>query len=83
MVCSLLLMCAVLKTLHCVKRILNEEECRSVGKSGLWWDELAVALAVKPPGVVQETVGVLEVYKGQMWCGITARRIRSKFCYLE
>ena len=52
-------MCAVLESLHLDKHILNEEECRSVGKAGVWWnDELAVVIAVKPPGVVQETLCV-------------------------
>ena len=62
--CCLLLVCAVLKTLHYVKHILNEEECRSVGKAWFSWeDELVVVIAVKPPGAVQETLGVLEEYK--------------------
>ena len=79
--CSLLLVYAVLKTLHFVKSILNEEECRSVGEAGLQWrDELAVVLATKPPGVVQESLGVLEGYKKQWWCGIAAERIQSKLC---
>ena len=74
-------MFAVLKTLHCVKHILNEEECRSVGKGGLWWDdELAVVMAAKPPGVVQETLGVLEEYKGDVWCDSATERIKSTLC---
>ena len=79
--CSLLLVCAVLKTLHSMKNILDEEECRSVGEAGIWWDdELAVILATKPPGVVQESLGVLEEYRGQFWRGIPAKRIKSKLC---
>ena len=79
--CSLLLVCAVLKTLHSVKSILNEEQCRSVGEAGYWWDdELAVILATKPPSVLQEALGVLEGYKEQRWCGIAAERIKSKLC---
>ena len=75
--CCLLLVCAVLKTLHTVKHILNEEECRSVGKAGYWWnDKLAVVIAVKPPGAVQETLGVLEEYKAE-YC---AKGIKSKLC---
>ena len=79
--CCLLLVCAVLKTLHSVKHILNEEECRSVGKARDWWDdELAVVIAVKPPGAVQETLGVLEEYK-RMYCyDRAAERIKSKLC---
>ena len=73
--CCLLLVCAVLKTLHCVKHILNEEECRSVGKARYWWDELAVVIVVK--GAVQETLGVQ--YKGY-WYDRTAEGIKSKLC---
>ena len=73
-------MCAVLKTLHCVKHILNEEECRSVGKAGLWWnDELPVVIVVK--GAVQETLGVLEEYKEHWWYDGVAKGIKSKLCF--
>ena len=79
--CCLLLVCAVLNTLHTVKHILNEEECRSVGKAGEWWDdELAVVIAVKPPGAVQETLGVLEEYKRKYWYDRAAKGIKSKLC---
>ena len=79
--CCLLLVCAALNTLHSVKHILNEEECRSVGKAGDWWnDELAVVIAVKPPGAVQETLGVLEEYKGDWWYDRAAEGIKSKLC---
>ena len=78
--CCLLLVCAVLKTLHSVKHILNEEECRSVGKAGEWWDDLAVVIAVKPPGAVQETLGVLEEYKGRISYDRAAKGIKSKLC---
>ena len=72
-------MCAVLNTLHSVKHILNEEECRSVGKAGVWWDdELAVVIAVK--GAVQETLGVLEKYNGARWYDRAAKGIKSKQC---
>ena len=61
-----------------VKQILNEEECRSVGKAGFWWmDELAVVIAVKPPSVVQEALGVLEGAYGYAY-GYAAKRIKSK-----
>ena len=78
--CCLLLVCAVLNTLHSVKHILNEEECRSVGKAGIWWNELAVVIAVKPPGAVQETLGVLDEYKEDWWYGRAAKGIKSKLC---
>ena len=79
--CSLLLVYAVLKTLHSVKSILNEEQCRSVGEAGYFWDdELAVILATKPPDVVQEALDVLEKYKGQRWYHRTAKGIQSKLC---
>ena len=71
----------MLKTLHFVKHILNEEECRSVGKAGVWWDdELAVVIAVKPPGAVQESLGVLEECKEKWWYDSAAKGIKSKLC---
>ena len=77
--CSLLLVCAVLKTLHSVKHILNEEECRSVGKAMDWWAaELAVVIVVKPPGALQESLGALKEYKGDWWFDRTAKKIGSK-----
>ena len=78
--CCLLLLCAVLKTLHFVKHILNEEECRSVGKAGVWWDdELTVVIVVK--GAVQETLGVLKEYKGRIPYDRAAWGIKSKQCF--
>ena len=77
-VCSLLLVCAVLKTLHSVKHILNEEECRSVGEASGWQDEFAVVIASKTPGAVQETLGVLEKYKGDWLYDLAATGIKSK-----
>ena len=72
-------MCAVLRALHSVKHIINEEECKSVGKAEVCWeDELAVVIVVK--GAVQETLGVLEEYKRDWWYDITAKRIKSKLC---
>ena len=64
-----------------VKHILNKEECRRVGKAGDWWDdELAVTIAVKPPRVVQETLGVLEEHKEEFWRDLAAKQIESKLC---
>ena len=78
--CCLLLVCAVLNTLHTVKHILNEEECRSVGEAGVYWDGgLAVVVVVK--GAVQETLGVLEEYKGRRWYHRAAKGIKSKQCF--
>ena len=77
----LLPVCAVLKTLHSVKHILNEEECKSVWKAGNWWDdELAVVIAVKPPGAVQKTLGVLEEFKNELWYNSAAKGIKRKLC---
>ena len=72
-------MCAVLRTLHSVKHILNEEECRSVGKAGDYLaHELSVVIVVK--GAVQETLGVLEKYKGDWLYDRAAEEIKSKLC---
>ena len=70
----------MLRTLHSVQHILNEEECRSVGKAGDCWRELVVVIAVKTPGAVKETLGVLEKYKGRIWHDGTAKEIKSKLC---
>ena len=79
--CCLLLLCVALKTLHSDKHILNEEECSSIGKAGSWWwHELAVVIAMKPPGAVQQTLGVLEEYKREYWYDITAGEIKGKLC---
>ena len=79
--CCLLLVCAVLIQLHSVEHILNEEECRSVGMAGRWWnDELAVVIATKPPGAVQKTLGVLEEYKKRPWYDRAAKGIKGKLC---
>ena len=73
----LLLVCAVLRILHSNKHILNEEECKSVGKARFYWDdELAVVIVVK--GAVQETLGVLEQYKRKWWYDRAAEGIKSK-----
>ena len=78
--CCLLLVCAVLRTLHSVQHILNEEECRSVGEALDYWDaELAVVIVVK--GAVQETLGVLEEYKGDYSYDEAAKGIKSKLCF--
>ena len=74
--CSVFLLCAVLRALHSVKLILNVEECRSIGEAEIWWDdELAVIIAGKPPSVVQETMEML----GREYVPI-ANRIWSKLC---
>ena len=78
--CCLLLVCAVLWSLHCVKHIINEEECRSVGKDGVWWDELAIIITVKSSGAVQETLGVFEECKRHWWYDRAAEGIKSKLC---
>ena len=73
-------MCAVLRTLHCDKLILNEEECGSVGKAWHWWDELAIIIIVKSSGAVQETLGVFEECKRHWWYDRAAEGIKSKLC---
>ena len=79
--CCLLLVCAVLKTLHSVRHILNEEECRSVGKARVWWDDdLAFVIATKPPGAIQVALDVLEEYKRDGWYERAAKGIKSKLC---
>ena len=59
---------AVLQALHLEKCILTKEECRSVEEAGSWWDdELALTVAVKPSGVVKQTLDVMQEYKEELW----------------
>ena len=82
--CPVLLVCAVLKTLHVKKDFITEEECRRVGEAGFWWfDELVGTIAVKPPGVVKLVMDVLEKYKEEEWCSRTANRIKSEHTVLH
>ena len=80
----MLLVCAVLKTLHVEKDYITEEECRRVGESeGLWFDELACTIAVKPPDVVKLVIDVLEEYKEEMWYSLTANMIKCEHTVLH
>ena len=80
----MLLVCAVLKTLHVEKDFITEEECRRVGETGFWWfQELAHTIAVKPPGVVKLVMDVLEEYKKEFWYGWTASYIKSEHTVLH
>ena len=64
----MLLVCAVLKTLHVEKDFITQEECRRVGEAGgRWAEELVRTIAVKPPGVVELVMAVLEEYKEEVW----------------
>ena len=63
----------MLKTLHVEKDFITEEECRRVVEARGWWDdELVRTIAVKPPGVVKLVMDVLEEYKMEWWCELTA-----------
>ena len=80
----MLLVRAVLKTLHLKKDFITEEECRRVGEAGFWWfDELARTIAVKPPGVVKLVIDVLEEYKEEVWYSWTANKIKGEHTVLH
>lgn len=73
---------AVLKALHLEKMILTEEECRGVGEDGkVWNEELALAVALKPPDVMQNTLNVLNEYNnGEQWYSIATESIKGLPC---
>ena len=74
----MLLVCAVLKTLHVKKDLITEEECRRVEETEYWWfEELVRTIAVKPPGVMKLVMNVLEEYKKEWWYSKTADRIKG------
>ena len=79
----MLLVCAVLKTLHVEKDFITEEECRRVVEAEGWWrDELVGTIAVKPPGVVKLVMDVLEEYKEEEWYSEIAKRIKCEHTVL-
>ena len=80
----MLLLCAVLKTLHLEKNFITKEECRRVSGAGIWWDdELACTIALKPPSVVKLVIDVLEEYKEEGWYSLTANRIKGEHTVLH
>ena len=82
--CPVLLVCAVLKTLHVEKDLITEEECRRVSEAEYrWFDELACTIAVKPPDVVKLVMDVLEEYKKELWYSWTADRIKGEHTVLH
>ena len=79
----MLLVCAVLKTLHLEKDIITEEECRRIVEARFRWnEELVRTIAVKPPGVVKLVIDVLEEYKEEMWYSWTANWIKCEHTVL-
>ena len=81
----MLLVCAVLKTLHVEKGFITEEECRRVVETVpkyCWLEELARTIAVKPPGVVKLVMDVLEEYK-ERWYSWTADMIKGEHTVLH
>ena len=80
----MLLVCAVLKTLHLEKGFITEEECRRVSRArGVWLYELAFTIALKPPGVVKWVMNALEEYEGEKWYGWTVKRIKGEHTVLH
>ena len=80
----MLLVCAVLKTLHVEKYFITEEECRRVVEAGGEWDdEVVCTIALKPPGVVKLVIDVLKEYKEVWWYRWTADRIKCEHTVLH
>ena len=75
-------MFAVLKTLHSEKHFITEEECRRVGEVEFrQFDELALIIAVKAPGVLQQALDALEEYVKEVWYWKAAKPIRGMLKY--
>ena len=75
-------MYAVLKILYSEKHFITEEECRRVREVGRWWfDELALTVAMKSPGVVQQALDALEGYTKEVWYIRAAQPIKGSLKY--
>ena len=69
--------CAVLNTLHTVNSVLTSEECRRVWLRGdLWSDWLVRTVVLKPPGMVQRALDLLEEHQGKWWYSSVATPIK-------
>ena len=80
----MLLVCAVLKTLHVEKDFITEEECRRVSRArDVWLYEIAFTIALKPPGVVKWVMDVLEEYEGEKWYSWTVNRVKGEHTVLQ
>ncbi|MDA8002948.1 MAG: hypothetical protein MPL62_16820 [Alphaproteobacteria bacterium] len=66
------------------KDFITEEECRRVSGAGrFWYDKLGCTIAVKPPGVVEMVIDVLEEYKKEVLYSWTANRIKGEHTVLH
>ena len=75
---------AVLKNLHLEKDFITEEECRRVSCAGrFWYDKLGCTIAVKPPGMVEMVIDVLEEYKKEEWYSKIANEIKGEHTVLH
>ena len=77
--------CAVLRILHVVNHVLTSEECRKVWLRGdLWSDWLVRTIVLKPPGMIQQTLDLLEEHQGEWWYGSVATHIKGQYaCFVH
>ena len=60
--------------------VLTSEECRMVWLRGdLWSDCLVRTVVLKPPGMIQQTLDLLEEHQREWWYGSVATPIRGVF----
>ena len=60
--------------------VLTSKECRRVWLRGdLWSDWLVRTVVLKPPGMIQQTLDLLEEHQGEWWYGRVAILL-SKVC---
>ena len=72
--------CAVLNTLRMANNVLTSKECRRVWLRGdLWSDWLVRTVVLKPPGMIQQALDLLEEHQGEWWYGSIATPIRGVF----
>ena len=71
-----------LKALYLDKTILTEEEYRRVVEDGrMWNEELALAVVLKTPEEIQNTLDALKEYSnGDQWYHIATQSIKGLHC---
>ena len=75
------IVCAVLKTLHMANHVFTSKECRTIWlmRGDLWSEWLVQSVVLKPPGMIQQALDLLEEHQGEWWYGSVVTPIKGVF----